>query len=73
MSQEKIIQKLCANNIETLELLSMIENEQIRDEWALTYVSNILHDVDEDLVKIFFDKFLNLKQMVLDICAEAGV
>lgn len=54
MRQEEIIQKLCENNLETLELLSMIENKQMRDEWALTCVSNILHDIDEDLVEIFF-------------------
>lgn len=70
MRQEEIIQKLCENNLETLELLSMIENKQMRDEWALTYVSNILHDVDEDLVVIFFDKFLSLKRMVSDICEK---
>lgn len=75
MNQEEIIQKLCENNLETLELLSMIENKQMRDEWALTYVSNILHDIDEDLVETFFDKFLSLKRMVSDICgsAEGGV
>ena len=71
MRQEEIIQKLCENNLETLELLSMIENKQMRDEWTLTYVSNILHEVDEDLVEIFFDKFLSLKRMVSNICGEA--